>query len=115
MWDFLTLFDFVAASKTSAETRTAKSNPDIERDSPTQEELDEVKANWRATCPQRPNDNGFWLGHLMGSEPTRQGQLRLEGAADSGIVSLSHVPTIALRKRWELRMKLKPYLIRSLN
>ena len=39
----------------------------------------------------------------------------LEDAADSGIVSLSHVPAIALRKRRELRMKSKPYLIRSLN
>jgi hypothetical protein len=37
--------------------------------------LGKVKANWRATCPQRPSDNGFWLGLLMGSEPTRQGQL----------------------------------------
>jgi zinc protease len=42
----------------------------VRTNGPTQEELDKVKANWRATYPQRLNDNGFWLGHLTGSQLT---------------------------------------------
>ena len=42
----------------------------VRTNGPTQEELDKVKANWRTTYPQRLNDNGFWLGHLLGSQLT---------------------------------------------
>jgi zinc protease len=42
----------------------------VRKDGPTQAELDKVKANWRATYTQRMNDNGFWLGHLMGAQLT---------------------------------------------
>ena len=42
----------------------------VRKDGPTQAELDKVKANWRTTYTQRMNDNGFWLGHLMGAQLT---------------------------------------------
>jgi zinc protease len=70
----------------------------VRANGPTQEELDKVKANWRATYPQRMNDNGYWLGHLVGSQLTGASPERVLTLMDElETLTVADVRTVAQR------------------